>query len=95
MLCLVAAVPGVLTVGDTGRGRGGILGGNSGRAEASQAQGCFAGRREALTSWLDADSERMPGEPGRAGHGVLSKGRDEPPFPQALGQRCIDQYELG
>lgn len=59
---------------------GGILGGKIGRAEASQAQGCLAGRREVLTAWLDADSEVMPGEAGRAGHGFSLKAEMSLPF---------------
>lgn len=59
VLGLVAAASHVLAVGDTGRGMGGMLEGKIGRAEANQAQGCFAGRREVLTAWLNAGSEVM------------------------------------
>lgn len=70
VLSLVAAAADVLAVGNTGRGMGGMLEGKIGRAEASQAQGCFAGRREVLTAWLAAGSEVTCQEEKLAGLGM-------------------------
>lgn len=59
VLGLVAAASDVFAVGDTGRDMGGTLEGKIERVEASQAQGCLAGRREVQTAWLDAGSGVM------------------------------------
>lgn len=58
MLGVVAAASEVLAAGDPGRGgRGRML--QRRRGEASQAQDCFAGRREVLTARLRVGSKVM------------------------------------
>lgn len=101
---LVEASSKVLAVGGPGRGeRGGIM---QMRREASQDQSCFAGRAEVLTAWLGVGSEVMccagAGVERRglrrgkiSGMDAVSSSRDGSHLPQALGQRCTNQRELG